>query len=72
MLTFFYAAPGTYSPEKVNLDKGPQYSLTGRGTPEKLSDNPGENHLDKSLFPRRILGHTLNTRRESLTSMNSK
>lgn len=43
------AAPGTYSPEKTNSDKGPQYSLTGKGAPEKLNDNPGECH-DLGLY----------------------
>lgn len=38
---FFHTAPGTYSPEKVNLDKGPQYSLTGKGTAPKPDDIPG-------------------------------
>lgn len=38
---FFYAAPGAYSPEKVNLDKGPQYSLTGKGSAPKPDDVPG-------------------------------
>lgn len=42
LLWYLYAAPGTYSPEKVNLDKGPQYSLAGKGVPEKLNNNPGE------------------------------
>jgi len=34
-------APGTYSPEKVNLEKGPQYSLTGKSRIEKYNDTPG-------------------------------
>lgn len=34
-------APGTYSPEKVNLNKGPEYSLYGKGLLEKPNDNPG-------------------------------
>ena len=33
-------APGTYCPEKVNLDKGPQCSLSGKGPSEKPNDNP--------------------------------
>lgn len=37
----FISAPGTYSPEKVNLDKGPQYSLAGKGPVEKFIDTPG-------------------------------
>lgn len=37
----FRIAPGTYSPEKVNLDKGPQYSLTGKGPAERPADTPG-------------------------------
>lgn len=37
----FHAAPGAYSPEKVNLDKGPQYSLTGKGPTSKPNDVPG-------------------------------
>ena len=36
-----FLAPGTYSPEKVNLDKGPQYSLSGKGSAEKPLDTPG-------------------------------
>lgn len=41
-LFFFYlTAPGTYSPEKVNLDRGPQYSLAGRGSTPKPDDIPG-------------------------------
>jgi len=40
--TYFYlAAPGTYSPEKMNLDKGPQYSLSGKGMSEKPVNTPG-------------------------------
>jgi len=38
-------APGTYSPEKVNLEKGPQYSLTGKGRVEKCNGTPGI-HMD--------------------------
>lgn len=38
---FLSTAPGTYSPEKVNLDKGPQYSLIGKGTAPKPDDIPG-------------------------------
>jgi len=37
----YLAAPGTYSPEKVNMSKGPQYSLTGKGTNEKPTNMPG-------------------------------
>jgi len=36
-----FVAPGTYSPEKVNLYKGPQYSLTGKGSIEKPANIPG-------------------------------
>lgn len=50
MVFIFLIAPGTYSPEKVNLDKGPQYSLTGKGVPEKLNDNPGECHVTSIHF----------------------
>lgn len=39
--SFRHAAPGTYSPEKINLSKGPQYSLTGKGLDLKPSDVPG-------------------------------
>lgn len=42
---FYYIAPGTYSPEKVNLNKGPQYSLYGKGISEKPNNNPGERFL---------------------------
>lgn len=38
---YLFLAPGTYSPEKVNLDKGPQYSLSGKGSVEKPLDTPG-------------------------------
>lgn len=38
---FFVIAPGTYSPEKVNLSKSPRYSLTGKGHEEKPVDTPG-------------------------------
>jgi len=38
---FYFVAPGTYSPEKINLNKGPQYSLTGKGPAEKFIDTPG-------------------------------
>jgi len=41
VIWYLYAAPGTYSPEKVNLDKGPQYSLTGKGSVSKTNDVPG-------------------------------
>lgn len=34
-------APGTYSPEKVNLEKGPQYSISGKPPSDKPNDNPG-------------------------------
>lgn len=40
-IIFLLSAPGTYSPEKVNLNKGPQYSLSGKGPAEKLADTPG-------------------------------
>lgn len=61
-----YVAPGTYGPEKINLDKGPQYSLAGKGVPEKLNSNPGEWHLAK-LFPRHtFLRPTINMRRKNL------
>jgi len=62
----FVVAPGTYSPEKVNLDKGPQYSLVGKGVLKKLNDNPGECHLDK-LFPKHtFLRHTILTCKERI------
>lgn len=35
-------APGTYSPEKVNLNRGPEYSLYGKGKEEKRNDSPGK------------------------------
>lgn len=35
-------APGDYCPEKVNLNKGPEYSLSGKGSSEKPIDNPGQ------------------------------
>jgi len=43
MYLFFFSdvAPGTYSPEKVNLEKGPEYSLTGKNQIEKCNDTPG-------------------------------
>lgn len=41
MYFFFILAPGTYSPEKVNLNKGPQYSLSGKGPTEKPINTPG-------------------------------
>jgi len=55
LLFFISSAPGTYSPEKVNSDRGPQYSLTGKGPAEKPTDTPGEIHkseihLQKLLF----------------------
>lgn len=37
----YYSAPGTYSPEKINLNKGPEYSLYGKGPSEKPNDVPG-------------------------------
>lgn len=40
-IILIFIAPGTYSPEKINLDKGPQYSLTGKGPAEKIDDTPG-------------------------------
>lgn len=36
-----FTAPGTYSPEKVNLDKGPQFSLSGKTSNDKPDNNPG-------------------------------
>lgn len=33
-----FITPGLYYPEKVNLDKDPQYSLTGKGRVEKLDN----------------------------------
>ena len=36
-----FSAPGTYSPEKVNLNKGPEYSLYGKGHTEKPNNFPG-------------------------------
>lgn len=41
VLIYIFIAPGTYSPEKVNLDKGPQYSITGKGRVEKPDNTPG-------------------------------
>jgi hypothetical protein len=38
---FSNLAPGTYSPEKINLNKGPQYSLSGKGSVEKPINTPG-------------------------------
>lgn len=48
----FVKAPGAYSPEKINLDKGPRYSLAGKGPAEKSNDNPGKviSTLAKELF----------------------
>lgn len=37
-----FSAPGTYSPEKVNLDKAPRYSFGHRVQNEKPSDTPGK------------------------------
>lgn len=34
-------APGRYSPERVNLDKGPQFTISGRNNIEKPDNNPG-------------------------------
>lgn len=45
MIFFNFKAPGTYRPEKVNLNKGPQYSLYGKGISEKPNNNPGEYFL---------------------------
>lgn len=41
-ISHFDVAPGTYSPEKINLEKGPQYSLTGKGRIEKCNGTPGK------------------------------
>lgn len=41
MLPFIFLAPGAYSPEKVNLNKGPEYSLFGKGKEEKSDNFPG-------------------------------
>lgn len=38
----FSTAPGTYCPEKVNLDKGPQYSISGKHYVDKKDDVPGK------------------------------
>lgn len=43
------AAPGAYCPEKVNLHKGPEYSLYGKGPSEKQSDVPGRWHFFKHV-----------------------
>lgn len=29
----------------MNLDKGPQFSLSGKGLPKKFNENPGEFYL---------------------------
>lgn len=34
-------APGTYSPEKCNLENSPQYTFGHRASTEKLNDTPG-------------------------------
>lgn len=39
---FHFVAPGTYSPEKVNLDKSPRYSFGLKTSYEKTSDIPGK------------------------------
>lgn len=36
-----FLAPGTYTPEKVNLDKAPQYSFGIRTPLDKPNTNPG-------------------------------
>lgn len=43
LLSFYYfsIAPGDYCPEKINLNKGPEYSLSGKGLSEKPNDIPG-------------------------------
>lgn len=35
-----FLAPGAYSPEKVNLNQGPEYSLYGKGKEDKPNDLP--------------------------------
>lgn len=37
----FDTAPGTYSPEKMKQERGPQYSLTGKSQIEKCNGTPG-------------------------------
>lgn len=43
MYNWILPAPGTYSPEKMILGKGPSYSLSGKPHPEKPNDIPGIN-----------------------------
>lgn len=38
---YLYVAPGTYSPEKVKLDKSPAYTILGKPHPDKPNYNPG-------------------------------
>lgn len=52
----FFLAPGTYCPEKVYSPRGPQYSLSGKGPSQKISDIPGIYFLN-IIF---ILSHFLN------------
>lgn len=39
--SLYFTAPGTYCPEKVQLDKAPQFSFGVRPPLEKLDDIPG-------------------------------
>lgn len=38
-------APGTYSPEKLKLNKGPEYSLYGKGRESKVDNIPGKKNI---------------------------
>lgn len=51
----FAVAPGTYSPEKVNLEKGPQYSLTGKARVEKCNGTPGTTEIVVYILQKKII-----------------
>ena len=44
-----FAAPGTYRPEKFNLDKGPQFSISGKHHVDKPDSTPGKSSLLKNI-----------------------
>lgn len=45
----YFLAPGAYCPEKVNFNKGPEFSLSGKHILEKPTNVPGKrNSLDRT------------------------
>lgn len=40
-MTIDALAPGAYCPEKFNVDRGPEYTLSGKHILEKSNDVPG-------------------------------